>query len=44
MAVRTRPLPGTGSAITTSKAEMRSEATINSRSFSTAYTSRTLPV
>ena len=29
MAVSTRPLSGTGSGITTSKAEMRSEATIS---------------
>ena len=31
IAVSTRPLSGTGSAKTTSKAEMRSEATISSR-------------
>ena len=32
MAVSTRPLSGMGSAMITSKAEMRSEATINNRS------------
>ena len=32
MAVSTRPLSGMGSAMTTSKAEIRSEATISSRS------------
>ncbi len=32
MAVSTRPLSGMGSTMTTSKAEIRSEATINSRS------------
>ena len=31
MAVSTRPLSGMGSAMTTSKAEIRSEATINKR-------------
>jgi hypothetical protein len=36
MAVRTRPLWVMGSSITTSKAEMRSEVTISSRSSPTA--------
>src|SRR4051794_24619687 len=42
--VRTRPLSGTSVGSTTSKTEMRSLATSSSRSSSTAYSSRTLPL
>src|SRR5437879_4804329 len=41
--VRTCPLSGMPSAMTTSKAERRSVATTKSRSPETSYTSRTLP-
>ena len=43
IAVRISPLPGIGSAITTSKADRRSEATISMCSSSIAKLSRTLP-
>src|ERR687891_2385376 len=43
-AVRTRPLSGTRSSSTTSNTEMRSDATIRMRSWSTSYRSRILPV
>ena len=41
--VSTWPLPGMGSSRITSKAEMRSDATISNLSSPTAYMSRTLP-
>src|SRR3954469_6460630 len=43
MAVRIRPLSGMGSAITTSNAEMRSDATISNWPSPASYRSRTLP-
>ena len=43
-AVSTRPLSGIRSSSTTSKTEMRSDATTSIRSWSTSYSSRTLPV
>ncbi len=43
MAVSTRPFSGMGSSMITSKAEIRSDATINRRSSPASYNSRTLP-
>src|SRR4029450_6212029 len=43
-AVRTRPFAGMSVGSTTSKVEIRSEATSSSRSSSSAYSSRTFPL